>query len=54
MQKPIDGEKEEDGKYECILFLPFLVPDYPTWMTDIVTNDDEIIQDNVSRPLFVL
>ena len=57
MQKPTDGEEEEDGKDECIVyfFLPFLTLDnLTTWMTDIVTSDDEIIQDNVSRPSFVL
>ena len=57
MQKPTDGEEEEDGKDERIVyfFLPFLTLDnLTTWMTDIVTSDDEIIQDNVSRPLFVL
>ena len=26
MQNPTDGEEEEDGKNECIVFLPFFTP----------------------------
>ena len=55
MQKPTDSEEEEDGMDECN-YVPCLFSHQMTvtlsTMTDIVTSDDEIIQDNVS--LFVL
>ena len=55
MQKLTDGEEEEDGKDECSC-VPFLTPDSlnlkSLTMTDIVTSDDKIIQDNVSLLFF--
>ena len=55
MQKPTDGEEEEDGKDECIciprLFSLQMTSTLLT-MTDIVTGDDEMIQDNVSLLFF--
>lgn len=56
MQKPTDGEEEEDGKDECncipSLFSLQIMSTLLT-MTDIVTSDDEIIQDNVSLCSFL-
>jgi hypothetical protein len=54
MQKPTDGEEEEDGKDECncIPCLFSLITSTLLTMTDIVTSDDKIIQDNVGLLFF--
>ena len=54
-QKKAKGEEEEDGKDECncipCLF-SFQIISMLLYMTDIVTSDNDIIQDNVSLLFF--
>ena len=56
MQIPTDDEEEEDGKDECnyipCLFLLQIISTTLLTMTDIVTSDKNIIQDNVSILFF--
>lgn len=48
-QRDTDNEEEEDGKYECNYIPRALSSQTNSVLTDIITCDDQEIQDNVPR-----